>query len=106
MRLWGFWGCGQEWGGEGERVNGKSRRSAEVRAMAWPIGGSITPARRDLIAESRPLGFAARDQGSGSWLGIRDPNLISSSFLDAGLMILASVSGPRARRDESQKRTC
>lgn len=38
-------------------------RQMQVRAAAWPIGGSITPARRDPIAVSRPAKLRRRDQG-------------------------------------------
>lgn len=38
-------------------------RQMQVRAAAWPIGGSITPGRRDPIAESRPAKLRRRDQG-------------------------------------------
>ncbi|PON26066.1 hypothetical protein TGAM01_v205010 [Trichoderma gamsii] len=38
-------------------------RQMQVRATAWPIGGSITPGRRDPIAESRPAKLRRRDQG-------------------------------------------
>lgn len=38
-------------------------RQMQVRATAWPIGGLITPGRRDPIAESRPAKLRRRDQG-------------------------------------------
>lgn len=38
-------------------------RQMQVRAAAWPIGGSITPGCRDLIALSRPAKLRRRDQG-------------------------------------------
>lgn len=75
----GIWGCGQEWGVEAKDSMARAveapscvapadwARQMQVRAAAWPIGGSITPACRDLIAQSRPLSSRAR---------IRDANLI------------------------------
>jgi hypothetical protein len=38
-------------------------RQMQVRATAWPIGGSITPGRRDAIAVSRAAKLRRRDQG-------------------------------------------
>lgn len=34
-------------------------RQMRVRAPAWPIGGAVTPGRRDLIAVTRPAELAA-----------------------------------------------
>ncbi|KAL7788449.1 hypothetical protein V8C43DRAFT_112177 [Trichoderma afarasin] len=85
LELLAIWGCGPEWGGQRRRSMARAveaprcvapadwRRQMQVRAAAWPIGGSITPACRGLIAQSRPL------RPLKTPAGIRDANLIHSS---------------------------